>query len=613
VTEDPVVARLRRTTSLAALVFEQAERLGERPFLWSRFKGAWHSMGWREVGERVLALAGGLRALGVTAGDRIVLVAENRPDWLVADCAILCTGAISVPAYTTNTAADHRHILSNSGAKGVIVSNVALCLKVLSEADGLPFLEWVVLMDAPKGSDIPSDLGRGRPVHLLFETMSRGRAHHSEILAQAGVIKRTDPACIIHTSGSTGSPKGVTLSHGAILSNLEGSCLLLHELHPGEGDTFLSFLPLSHAYERTAGQYLPIALGAKIHYVESAAQVPGALVEVRPTLMAAVPRLFEVIHQRILSEVERGTPFSRRLFRRTLTLGRMRYGRGGSLPLLLRVEDALLEYLVRSRVKARFGGRLRAVISGGAPLNSEIGLFFTALGIPLLQGYGLTEAAPVVSCNPPGRPDHDTVGVPLPGVEVKLAEDGEILVRGELVMSGYWNDPAASAEVLKDGWLLTGDVGGIDDKGYLFITERKKDLLKSSGGDQISPQRVESALEMQAEIAQAAIFGDGRSHPIAILVPETGRLKEWAAAHAINPEDTASNPDFRQTLARAVNRANGGLAPPERIRRFLVAGEPFSVENRQLTPTLKVRRHQIRHAYAEQIEALYRVSSEEDS
>lgn len=596
---------IRGAGSLPGLFFAQAERQGTRPFLWKRRKGAWASQSWREAAERVAAMAAGLRSFGFSAGERIALVSENRPEWILCDLAILAAGGVTVPAYVTNTPKDHRHILENSGATGVIVSTPALAERVLEEAAGLPRLRWIALMDVPEDSWGASRAG-GRRLYRIEEIEAAGRGDAAAVPGWIAELRRSSPSSILHTSGSSGTPKGVVLSHGAILCNLEGAYLLLRDLNLGAEDLFLSFLPVSHAYERTAGQYFPIALGAQIYYAESAAQVPAALNEVRPTLMAAVPRLLEVIHQRMQSEVERSGSLQRRLFARTVALGRRDGEGGGGLSLAHRLESALLGRWVRNKVQSRFGGRLKAIISGGAPLSPEIGSFFAALGIRVLQGYGLTEAAPVVSCNPSRRPKHHTVGVPLPGVEVRVAPDGEIHVRGELVMDGYWEDPEGTRAVIRDGWLLTGDIGSLDEDGYLSIQERKKDIIKNSGGDMISPQRLEGALMLQPEIAQAAIFGHGRPHPVAVLYPEEDLLKTWSESRRLAPAAVLREPDFRQALSEAVTRANQSLSPPERVRRFLIADEPFSIENELLTPTLKFKRHRIRERYAEAIEQLYR-------
>ncbi|HSR55567.1 MAG TPA: AMP-dependent synthetase/ligase, partial [Alphaproteobacteria bacterium] len=404
--------------------------------------------------------------------------------------------------------------------------------------------------------------------------------------------RRTDTACIIYTSGTGGAPKGVMLSHGAILANCEG----IHHVFRNAGlreETFLSFLPLSHSYEHTAGQFFPVSIGAEIYYAVGTDTIAQDMLDARPTVMTAVPRLYEVFKNRVTLGLRRAKPFQRRLFERTLDLGRKRYDATGSLTLWERLQDAILDRLVRAKVRERFGGRLKFMVSGGAPLNPEVGTFFLALGIQILQGYGQTESAPVVSCNPPERIKIDTVGPPMAGVECRIAEDGEVLVRGELVMQGYWNNEEATAEAIRDGWLHTGDIGEIDDDGYLRITDRKKDIIVNSGGDNIAPQRVEGFLVLEQEIAQAMVYGDKRPHLVAVLVPEDG-------VGGDNDEAT------RAKVAKAVERVNARLAPIERVRRFIVADEPFTVDNGQMTPTMKIRRHILAQTYGERLEKLYR-------
>jgi long-chain acyl-CoA synthetase len=428
----------------------------------------------------------------------------------------------------------------------------------------------------------------------------------SEVDERIALLKRSDPCCFIYTSGTGGTPKGVVLTHGSILSNLGGCERLLAEFGLGE-EVFLSFLPLSHSYEHTAGQFLPVSLGAQIYYAESVDRLLDNLAEARPTLMLAVPRLYEVMHQRITRATEKSSGLRRRLFELAVALGRQRYERPRSLSLLQRLQDVVVERLVRDKVRRRFGGRLKAMISGGAALNTEIGLFFTALGIRLLQGYGQTETSPIVSVNPPHKVKLHTVGPPLDGTEVAIAADGEILVRGESVMQGYWRDPAASAAAIRDGWLHTGDIGTLDEDGYLQITDRKKDIIVVSGGDNISPARIEGFLCLEPEIGQAMVYGDKRPHLVALLVPEAEFLARWSrgAGKAGDLSALAEDADLLRALGAAVDRVNVKLSPIERIRRFAVAPEPFTTDNAMLTPSLKIRRHVIRERYGDMLARLY--------
>jgi len=433
-----------------------------------------------------------------------------------------------------------------------------------------------------------------------------GKGGHGAAL---GTIARTDTCCIIYTSGTSGKPKGVMLSHGAILFNCMGADEMLRRLpqFDDNGEIFLSFLPLSHSYEHTAGQFLPIAVGAQIYYAEGIDRLMANIGEVRPTIMTAVPRLYEVIHARIRHGVERAGGFRKVLFDETVRLGRKAYEAPESLSLVERLKNAALDRLVRKKVLERFGGRLKAFVSGGAPLNYDIGVFFAALGLRILQGYGQTESAPVVSCNPPTRNKLHTVGPPLSGVEVRIAEDGEILVRGELVMQGYWNMPEATAETVRDGWLHTGDIGRIDADGYIEITDRKKDIIVNSGGDNLSPARVEGILTTAPEIEQAMVYGDRRPHLVAVIVPNPDFLKDWSRRNGRNgdPRAAANDVALQRELHEVVERINANLSVIERVRRIVVAPEAFTIENEMMTPTMKLRRHVITGRYREKLESLY--------
>ncbi len=588
--------------SLPALFFQKAGELAEKDFLWAKRDGAYRPMTWRAAETAVRDLSRGLRALGLDPGDRVLLLSENRPEWLIADVAIMTAGAITVPAYTTNTATDHAHILGNSGARGAIVSTRALAKRLLPAAMDSAQCEWLVSIE-----DL--DPGQRGPLELSSwaQVLEKGAAMPDDVADIVGQAKRADTACFIYTSGTGGAPKGVMLSHGAILCNCMGAYHLIEQLGLGD-DVFLSFLPLSHAYEHTAGQFLPISMGAEIYYAVSIEQLLTNLAEARPTIMTAVPRLYESMYQRILGGVEKQGGLKKSMFELAVRLGRKRYFDPRSLSLMERIEDFAVERLVRNKVRQRFGGRLKAMVSGGAALNPDIGIFFTALGLCVLQGYGQTEAAPVISANPPDKIKMHTVGPPLKGVEVKIAEDGEILVRGELVMTGYWKNEAATRDALQGDWLHTGDIGELDEDGYIQITDRKKDIIVLSGGDNLSPARVEGFLTLETEIHQAMVYGDKRPHLVAILVPDEEFLRGFAEQHGKPPDlaELCGDPGIRTALAAALDQANQALSPLEKVRRFLVAREPFTVENQMMTPTFKIRRHAIKTAYGEELGRLYR-------
>ena len=418
-------------------------------------------------------------------------------------------------------------------------------------------------------------------------------------------------AAIIYTSGTSAEPTGVMLSHGNMLCNVMGAEEFLHTL-PGlkEGEeVFLSFLPLSHSYEHTVGQFVPISIGAQVYYAESIDKLAQNIIEVQPTIMTAVPRLYENMRAKILRGAAAVGGTKEKFLLRAVELGSKRYEDPDSLTLMEKIQDAALSFLVRRKVKQRFGGRLKAFVSGGAPLNYDVGLFFLGLGLRILQGYGQTESAPVVSVNRVEMNDLTTVGPPLMGVEVKIADDGEILVRGELVMLGYWNDPDRTAETIKDGWLHTGDIGELDSKGRIRITDRKKDIIVNSGGDNISPQRIEGVIALQPEIGQVMVYGDKRPHIVALIVPDTEWVKDWRKNNQKGSggdwQSLLDDASFEKAVRAAVDRANAELSIIEKVRRILIAEEPFSVENGMLTPSMKSRRHIIKQSYQDRLEALY--------
>ncbi len=575
---------------------------GEAPLFLAKREGRWQAWSWQQVDAESAALARFLAARGVAPGDRVLLLAENRPEWGIADLAIMRAGAITVPAYTTHTSADLAYLLDHSEAVAAICSTRALARRLLPALAEAPAVRTLVVLEPLEGEP---------PAHLEAvswqQALARGeKAPAADFTERAGP---QDLACFIYTSGTGGRPKGVMLTHGNILANVGGAIRLLERVGLGD-EVFLSFLPLSHAYEHTAGLWFPIAIGARIHYAESMEALAANFAEVRPTIVTCVPRLFEVMHQRIRRQVERQGGLRARLFARAVEIGRKRY-EGRPLGLFDRLADPLLERLVRARVRARFGGRLKALVSGGAPLSYEVGVFFVALGLPLLQGYGQTEAAPVISCNPLGASRIETVGPPLEGVEVVIAEDGEILVRGPNVMKGYFKDEVATARALEGGWLHTGDVGAFDPDGYLRITDRKKDIIVNSGGDNIAPQKVEATLCFEPEILQAVVYGDRRPYLVALLVPDPDFVAAWARQRGLAPEPAAvvAHGDFRRTIAAAVERANRRLSAIERVRRFDLLAEPFTIDNGFMTPTLKIRRQRVFDHYRERFERLYEPQS----
>ena len=532
--------------NLAAMMFDRARTWPKKPMLrWFR-NGAWHGMTWSEFARRTASCARHLRAAGISAGDRVLICAENRPEYPIAETALMAIRAVPVPAYTTNTVADHAHLLRDSGARAAIVSSAALAAKV-AQAGALDLL---VVMDDASWSALIADT-----------------APPDDIAAETAQIPPTALACLIYTSGTGGAPKGVMLPHRAIMSNMRGAFVLLEPLKM-EDEVYLSYLPASHAYEHTVGGFYLPSVGTEIVYARGTEHLAADMLTIRPTIMTVVPRVLEVIRTRVLTQVARQPASRRLLFRKALDLG-LKQEAGATLTMAERILDPILDRLVRAKVRARFGGRLIAVVSGGARLEPEVGRFFMALGLRVIQGYGQTEAGPIISGNPPEAIRVDSVGTALVGVELRLAADGEILVRGDLVMDGYWGRPEDTQATIQDSWLHTGDIGTLDQDGYLRITDRKKDIIVLSGGDNVSPAKIEGMLMAEPAIAQAVVAGDGRSGLTALLVPAEGY------------DDVA--------VAVGVTDVNQRLSITERIRKHALVA-PFTVENGLLTPTQKIKR-----------------------
>ena len=538
-----------RFANLAAMMLGLARVWPARPMLRHHKDGTWQSINWGEFGRRTASAAAAFRARDISPGDRVVIVADNQPDYLIAEVALLAIQAIPVPTYSTNTRHDHAHVLRDCGARAAIAGTPALAEALTQAADAL---ELLLVMDSPEWAEITG-----------------GDASLDALAAEADMIPGGSLCCLIYTSGTGGMPKGVMLPHAALLSNCAGAFELLRLLPIGN-DIYLSFLPVSHSFEHTVGQYFMPSIGAELVYCRGIEHLASDLVAIRPTVMTVVPRILETIRGRVLAQVARSPAWRQRLFGLALEIGLRRLD--GRLSLLDRLLDPMLDRLARQKVRDRFGGRLKGLMSGGARLEPEVGRFFLALGIPVLQGYGQTEAGPAISANPPHAIRIDSVGPVFANVDLRIAEDGEILVRGDLVMAGYWGHPEATAAAIRDGWLHTGDIGRLDEYGYLHITDRKKDMIVLSGGDNISPARLEGLLVSEPEIAQAVVTGEGRSSISAILAPSTGY-------------DAAA-------VARAVARVNTRLAVTERVRRHVLV-EAFTLDNGLLTPTQKIRRRAV--------------------
>ncbi len=565
----PLLDRYPAYASLPALMFGCARVWGGRTVFRHHRDGAWHATSWAEFARMAASAARGLRAAGVVAGDRVLVASENRPELVAAEVALMAIRAVPVPAYTTATAADHAHVLRDSGARAAIVSTAALAARLREAAALARGLDLLVTLDGGAGGD------------LAWATLAGDPAPPDDIAAESATIREGAMACLIYSSGTSGAPRGVMLPHRAVLAN----CRSLFEIVRPMGlrhETYLSFLPASHAFEHTVGLFFLPSLGFEIVFARGIEHLAADLLAVRPTVIAVVPRLLETIRTRVLGQLARGPAWRRALFGRALAAGERRLA--GRATLADRLLDPALDHLVRARVRARFGGRLLAAVSGGARLEPEVARFFAALGVAVLQGYGQTEAGPVISVTPFHRIRIGSVGPALPGVELRLAGDGEILVRGALVMDGYWGQPEATAAALQDGWLHTGDVGTLDADGFLRITDRKRDLIVLSGGENVSPARLESLLMAQPAISQAVVTGDGRTALAALLVAGPGA-------------DAAA-------VAQAVARVNAGLSVPERVRRHALV-DAFTVENGLLTPTQKIRRRAVLAAHAGVLDGLW--------
>ncbi len=588
--------------NLVSMFFDRARQGGDKPFLSAKIDGAWRATSWNEAARQVAALAKSLKRIGLKKGDRVMLVSENRPEWCIADLGIMAAGCITVPTYTTNTASDHQHILDNSGAHAVIVSNVKLAQNLLPSVISSSDANIIIgISDLRIGQSGDFDLYQWK------DLVQGSDKDVVEVTGQVAGITRNETACIIYTSGTGGKPRGVMQHHGQILHNTKGPAEVIENDFGWDDEVFLSFLPLSHAYEHSAGQFFPIGLGAQIFYSEGLEKLASNIEEVRPTIMVVVPRLFEVLRARLIKTVEKQGKMPNYLLGKALAIGeRKAEGKGRKRDKLM---DLFLNKTLRPKVQQRFGGRIKAMVSGGAPLNPEIGTFFQSLGLTLLQGYGQTESGPIIACNRPSTGlKMDTVGPPLIDTEVRIADDGEILVRGELVMHGYWRNQEETDKVLRDGWLHTGDIGHIDEAGRVAITDRKKDLIVNDKGDNIAPQKVEGMLTIQPEILQAMITGDKRPYMVGLIVPDPEWALEWSRAEGM-PYDfikLQADPAFKAAVREAVDRVNQDLSVIEKVRRFEFADEPFAIDNEELTPSMKIRRHVIRGRYQDRMDALYK-------
>jgi long-chain acyl-CoA synthetase len=565
--------------------------------------GAWTKISTAEIETAVRRLSLGLQALGVGPGDRVAILSENRPEWVMADLAALAAGAVTVPIYTSLLPDQVGYLLGDAGAKAVVCSDIELWSKVEAVRSGLPALERIIVIDG----DPPAG------THALSDVVEMGRRLEAEdperFARTAEAVRPDDLASIIYTSGTTGRPKGVMLSHANFTSNVQS---LTEVIDFCRQDTALSFLPLSHVFERTATYFL-FHVGATIAYAESVEAVASNMVEIRPTVVVSVPRLFEKIYSRIMDQVLSGSRLKRAIFVWALATGKRHAAltiAGTKIPAHLALKRRLAERLVFTKITARTGGRIRYFICGGAPISRDIVEFFFAMGLMVLPGYGLTETAPVLSANtPPDRIRFGTVGKPVPRVEIRIAEDGEILARGPNIMIGYYKNEADTREVLKEGWLHTGDIGRFDEDGFLIITDRKKDILVTSGGKNVAPQPIESLIAASPYISAAVVVGNSRKFISALVVPEFEKLEELGRANGWSFADRAALcrlPEAGAFLLDEVNRMTPGLASYERVKKIALLDRDFDLGAGEITPTLKVRRSIVERKYGDIIESLYK-------
>ena len=531
---------------------------------------------WDETVSGIFKLAAVLKSFA-NKGDRILLLSENRPEWLIADLAIMQANAITVPAYTTYTESDYKYLIEDCTPSAVIVSNNSMYKKLDKTIKEKNFIKKIITFDT-----IPGIAYQNK--YIDFQSIKKNKLLDKDKIKNT-VLKRNSPACIIYTSGTGGNPKGVVLSHGGILNNLEGAQEILTPLI-NKRPIFLTWLPLSHSYEHTV-QFVQIAVGAKVFYAEKIEKLLENIATAKPTIMTAVPRFYQNLYNKININIKNATGLKATLINATINLGKKQLLKK-NMNFFEKFMNTILDLLVRKKIKRQFGGNLKAFVSGGGALDKEIGEFLNALGLPTLQGYGLTETSPVVSCNPISKIKVETVGPPFKGNKVKIAQDGEILVKGENVMLGYWNRKDDTEKIIKDGWLYTGDIGEIDPKdGYLRITDRKKDIIVSAGGDNISPAKIENLLSNSEAIDQCMVYGDGKNYLVALIVPA---------------KDFRGNKD---KINKIIDKINQNLTLVEKIKKFYLVDGNFSIENGLLTPTMKVKRNKVIEKYKNILENFY--------
>ena len=570
--------KLNEFNSLTELFFYQAKKqIPESVFLeWLNPKNK-KTFTWSETLSNIYKFAKILKVY-VKKDDRCLLVSENRPEWFVSDLAIMISNAITVPAYITYTENDYKYLIEDCEPSIIIVSNNEMHKKLQKTIKEKSFIKKVITFEKIDGADYENK-------YIDFNSIVKTNLLENDKINNLN-LKRSSPACIIYTSGTGGSPKGVILSHGGILNNCEGACEILKPLI-NKRPVFLTWLPLSHSYEHTV-QFTQIAVGAKIFYAEKIEKLLDNILEAKPTIMTAVPRFYQNLYNKINMNMKKQTGLKAKLIKATIFLGKKELLKQ-KMTISEKLLNLIVNVLVRKKIKKQFGGNLKAFVSGGGALDREIGEFLNAIGLPTLQGYGLTETSPVVSCNPIHKIKVETVGPPFKGNQIKIAEDGEILVKGENVMLGYWNKKDETEKVIKDGWLYTGDIGEIDPQdGYLKITDRKKDIIVSAGGDNISPAKIENQLTNFSAIDQCMVYGDGKNYLVALIVVNKEFKKQ------------------KEIINKIINEINNNLTLVEKIKKYHLTNESFSIENGLLTPTMKVKRNKVITKYKSILDNFYK-------
>ena len=578
--------------TLSQIFFENSLLYKDKKLFGFKKGGEWHHVSWNKASDLVQNLSVGLHEIGVKKNDKISIIAENSYKWCVTDLAIISLGAITVPGYTTSNEDEIFYLLSHSESSVVFVNSKLLSTieKILPKLDKI---KQIICIDEVESSKLNKNI-------LTFDSLIDAGSESSKKATfkedALHKIKEDDVVSIIYTSGTSSKPKGVMLTHKSIISNILGANELVKEIEVKD-HKFLSIIPLSHAYEHTAGFFLPILIGAEIYFNENRDQIVNDLLSVKPTLMTAVPRLYEVLHKKINIQLSTQSKITQKLFYKTIELGTKKFQKF-DFNFKEKLQDLVLDKLVRKKIQKKFGGNLKAFISGGAALNEQVGLFFQSLGINILQGYGQTECSPLISCNPINNIKIKSVGPVIKGIDVKLSKENEILVKGDSLMKGYWKDKKNTNKTIIDGWLHTGDLGSLDEDGYLKISGRINEMIVNSGGENIAPVPIENLLISYDEIEQALVYGHNRPFLISILVPNESLIV--ANKNNVNNLKT----DFQNII----NIVNKQLSQNKKIRKFILSDKFFSIENSQLTPTLKMKRHVISTFYKNEIESLYKKS-----